>query len=62
MVGASTSTSIGNTQLAQFNGKNYDYWAITMRALFASQEIWEIVEYGLEEPADVQAFNALSQA
>ena len=61
MAGASTSTSIGNTQLPQFNGKNYDYWEITMRALFSSQDLWELVEDGLEELADEQAYNALTQ-
>eukprot|EP00253_Pinus_taeda_P023579 PITA_23579 len=61
---ASTSTSMGmfNTQLPQFNGKNYDYWAISMRALFASQNLWELVEYGFEEPADENEFNRLTQA
>ena len=52
MAGVSKSTSIGNTQLPQFNGKNYDYWAITMRALFSSQDLWELVEDGFEEPTD----------
>ena len=54
MAGSSTNTNMDmfNTQLAQFNGKNYDYWAITMRALFSSQDLWELVEYGFEEPAD----------
>ena len=62
MAGARTSTSMGNTQFPQFNGKKYDYWEIKMRALFASQDLWELVEYGLEEPADKQAYNALTQA
>ena len=62
MAGASTRTSMGNTQLQQFNGKNYDYWEIIMRVLFASQDLWELVENGLEEPADEQTFNALTQA
>ena len=61
---ASTSTSMGmfNTQLPQFNGKSYDYWAITMRALSASQDLWEFVEYGFEEPTDENEFNSLTQA
>eukprot|EP00253_Pinus_taeda_P031014 PITA_31014 len=29
---ANTSVGMFNTQLPQFNGKNYDYWAITMKA------------------------------
>jgi len=62
MAGASTSMGICNTQLPQFNGKNYDYWAITMRALLASQDLWEFVEDGFEEPADENEFNNLTQA
>ena len=62
MVGANRSMSIGNTQLPQFNGKNYDYWEITMRALFASQDLWELVEDGFEESTDENSFNALTQA
>ena len=62
MAGANTSTSMGNNQLSQFNGKNYEYWAIKMRAMFSSQDLWELVEDGLEKPADEQAFNALTQA
>eukprot|EP00253_Pinus_taeda_P025630 PITA_25630 len=51
-----------NTQLPQFNGKNYDYWTITMTTLFASQDLWEIVEDGFEEPADENEFHRLTQA
>ena len=60
----STGTSMGmfNTQLPQLNGKNYDYWAITMRALFSSQDLWELVEEGFEEPADENVFTRLTQA
>ena len=54
--------SIGNAQLPQFNGKNYDYWAITMRVLFSSQDLWELVDDGFEEPVDENEFNALTQA
>ena len=53
---------IGNTQLPQFNEKNYDYWAITMRALFASQDLWELVEDGFEEPENENEFSDLTQA
>ena len=41
---ADAGTGLTNPQLPQFNGKNYSYWSITMRALFASQGIWELVE------------------
>jgi len=60
MAGTSTSNSMG-MQLPLFDGKNYDYWAITMKALFASQDLWEIVEDGFEQPADENEFNALTQ-
>lgn len=56
----STSMGMFNTQLPQFNGKNYDYWSITMRALFISQDLWELVEYGFEEPEDENEFNNLT--
>ena len=62
MAGASTSMGICNNQLPQFNGNNYDYWAITMRALLASQDLQEFVEDGFEEPADENEFNNLIQA
>ena len=57
MVEANTSMGIFNTQLSQFNRKNYDYWAITMRAFLASQDLWEFVEDGFEEPTDEDEFN-----
>ena len=60
--GTSTSMSMSNTQLPQFNGKNYDYWATTMKALLASQDLWEFVEDGFEEPADEDEINNLTQA
>ena len=58
MARANTSMSIGNTQLPQFNGMSYDHWAITVRAMFVSQDLWELVEDGFEEPTDENEFNA----
>ena len=54
-------TNLTNPQIPQFNGKNYDYWAITMKALFSSQDIWDLMENGFQEPADGATYNALSQ-
>eukprot|EP00253_Pinus_taeda_P002547 PITA_02547 len=48
--------------MPQFNGNNYDYWDITMKALFNSQDIWDLVDSGFQEPANVTTYNALSQA
>eukprot|EP00253_Pinus_taeda_P020677 PITA_20677 len=60
---ARTNTSMGmfNPQFPQFNGKSYDYWAITMRVLFACEDLWELVEDGFEEPTDENEFNRLTQ-
>ena len=34
-----------------FDGENYDYWCVQMRTLFISQNLWDIVQNGYEEPA-----------
>lgn len=41
--------------------KKYDYCAITMKSLFSSQDIWDLVENGFQGPANAVAYNALSQ-
>ena len=59
---AGTNRSILQPQLPIFNGKNYDYWSIKMKTLFRSQDVWDLVESGFPEPANQQAYQALSQA
>ena len=61
MAGANTSMGMGNIHLPMFNGKNYDYWSINMRALFVSQDLWEFVEDGFEETANEEEFEDLTQ-
>ena len=56
---ASTSSSL---QPPSFTGKNCEYWSLTMKALFRGQDVWEIVQHGYVEPADMAAYNNLSQA
>ena len=56
---ASTS---GSLQPPSFTGKNYEYWSLTMKALFRGQDVWEIVQHGYAEPADMTAYNNLTQA
>ena len=56
-----TATSLTNLELPYFNGKNYDYWAITMKAVFSSQDSWELVEHGFQEPVDAAAYYSLIQ-
>eukprot|EP00253_Pinus_taeda_P009828 PITA_09828 len=52
-------TGLTNSQLPQFNGKNHSYWSITMKALFVSQGIWELVQTGYAEPVDATALAAM---
>jgi len=59
---AGATGSILQPQIPIFNGKNYDYWSIRMKTLFCSQDVWDLVENGFPEPADQQAYQALSQA
>jgi len=45
-----------NPQIPQFNGNDYDYWAIAMMDVFSSQYIWNLVENGFQESIDSKAF------
>ena len=56
---ASTS---GSLQSPNFTRKNYEYLSLTMKALFRGQDVWEIVQHGYVEPADMTAYNNLTQA
>ena len=56
---ASTSSSLQNPI---FTGKNYEYWSLTMKSLFRGQDVWEIVQHGYAEPADMTAYNNLTHA
>lgn len=39
-----------------FNWLEYDYWSIKMRMLMTEKYIWDIVEFGYDEPADWNSF------
>ena len=56
------ASTYGYLQTPIFTGKNYEYWSLTMKALFRGQDVWEIVQHGYAEPADMAAYNNLSQA
>ena len=53
-----TSVSL---QTPIFTGNNYEYWSLTMKALFKGQDAWDIVQHGYAEPADMIAYNNLTQ-
>eukprot|EP00253_Pinus_taeda_P020343 PITA_20343 len=59
---AYAGTGLTNSQLPQFNGKNHSDWSLKMKALFASQGIWDLVETRYVEPADATALAALTAA
>ena len=60
---ASTSSSnMSSLQTPIFIGKNYEYWSLTMKALFRGQNVWEIVQHGYAEPVDQTTYNNLTQA
>ncbi|XP_026458702.1 uncharacterized protein LOC113359251 [Papaver somniferum] len=39
------------------HGENYDFWAIKMKILFMSQDVWEIVESGYDEIEDTSTLD-----
>ena len=56
---ASTSCSL---QTPIFTGNNYEYWSLTMKALFRGQDVWEIVQQGYAKLVDQTTYNNLTQA
>ncbi|BAT83736.1 hypothetical protein VIGAN_04093800 [Vigna angularis var. angularis] len=45
-----------SVSLPQLSKKvNYDNWSVQMRALLGSQDVWDVVESGYEEPTDDEA-------
>ncbi|KAK5775200.1 hypothetical protein PVK06_043069 [Gossypium arboreum] len=33
-----------------FKGEKYHLWSLKMKTMFKSQELWDLVEHGYEEP------------
>ena len=51
---ASTSSSL---QTPIFTRNNYEYWSLTMKALFRGQYVWEIIQHGYAGLANMKAYN-----
>lgn len=43
---------VPNNWVPIFNGETYDYWSIQMKTLLISQGLWDLVQYGYEQPKD----------
>lgn len=59
---ADSSTSLTNPQIPQFNEKSYDYYEITMKELFCSQDISDLVQNGFQVLVNATTYNELTQA
>ena len=48
----------GQMALLRLTKINYENWSIQMKALLDSQDAWEVVEEGFEEPKDTMGYTA----
>lgn len=58
---ASSSNSTLNIQqpsIPIFEGENYDFWCIKMKTLFISQDVWDLVQNGYDEPESTATLSA----
>ncbi|XP_077237158.1 uncharacterized protein LOC143878809 [Tasmannia lanceolata] len=46
----SGSLNISQPTMPIFGGENYDFWSIKMKTSFLSQDIWDLVENGFDDP------------
>lgn len=55
MAFSSVMVNISQPAIPLFNGEAYDRWSTLMRALFMSQEVWDVVEAGHDDEDKVEA-------
>ncbi|CAL8990442.1 unnamed protein product, partial [Prunus brigantina] len=46
MVGSSSSG--GDLRTPQFDGANYDFWAVKMETILIAHDLWDVVEVGVQ--------------
>ncbi|KAE8667942.1 hypothetical protein F3Y22_tig00112352pilonHSYRG00005 [Hibiscus syriacus] len=54
------ANDISPFQVPTLNNNNCDNWSIKMKALLGSQDVWDIIEKGYNEPTDDDAFATLT--
>ena len=58
---ASTSTATFNYAqniVPIFTGESYDFWSTQMKTLFISQDLWDLIKEGYEQPEDLSTLAA----
>ena len=53
MAATNQGLNIQQPTMPIFNGENYDYWSLKMKTLFQSQDLWDLVENGYDESANL---------
>ncbi|GKV30443.1 hypothetical protein SLEP1_g39251 [Rubroshorea leprosula] len=46
----SSSSTNSFSSPPMFNGENYDFWAIRMKAFLKGNDVWEVIEHGFQLP------------
>ena len=42
--------SYSTNQVPIFNGEHYDYWSSQLMTIFISQDLWDLIEDGFQDP------------